>query len=104
MDNSRDNNIFIFRAIGKFLYNKRWDPRKNESRTMGYSELMSFRSKPKFYESHQKIIDSTLMEPPQLALYLHENMLTHFHDINDVADAVETYSTLEGPVDRLDFE
>ena len=71
---------------------------------MEYKELTSQKRKPPFYESHQKIIDSTLMEPPQLALYLHENMLSHFHDIGDVADAVDTYSTLEGPMDRLDFE
>lgn len=52
MDNSRDNSIYIFRAIGKFLYNKRWDIRKREARTMDFKELKSYKRKPAFYESH----------------------------------------------------
>lgn len=60
--------------------------------------------KPRFYENHQKIIDSTLLEPQQLALYLHENMLTHFNDIEDVANCLEVYSEVDGPIHRLDAQ
>lgn len=61
IDSSRDNNIYIFRAIGKFLYNKRLDG-KNEPRTMTFKEL-SRKPKPQFYMDHSKIIQSTMLEP-----------------------------------------
>ena len=32
LDSTKDNNISIFHAIGKFLYNKRYDPTKKEAR------------------------------------------------------------------------
>lgn len=67
MDNSRDNNIYIFRAIGKFLYNKRIINEKEEPRTLNFKEMVQLEkktgSKPRFYDNHQKIIDSTLLEP-----------------------------------------
>ena len=71
---------------------------------MEHKELMSYKRKPPFYENHKKIIDSTLMEPTQMALYLHENMLSHYNDIEDVADCLDVYSTVEGPKDCLDYE
>ena len=100
----KDNNIFIFRAVGKFLYNKRIDPKGKDPRTMDYKELKSYKSKPKFYENHEQIIKSTLMEPNQMSLYLNENMLSHYNDIEDVANVLDVYSSVEGPKDRLDYE
>ena len=32
VDNSRDNNLNIFHALGKLLYNKRIDPKEKEAR------------------------------------------------------------------------
>jgi len=55
-DNSRDNSLSIFHAIGKFLYNKRIDPKTGDKRQMAYKELHSFKTKPKFYENHQKLL------------------------------------------------
>jgi len=45
-------------------------------------------TRPKFYAQHQEILRETLLEPKQVQLYLHENMLKHFGDIGDLADCL----------------
>ena len=91
--------------MGKFLYNKRIDPwDRANPRTMEYRDMKKFKVKPKFYENHEQIIKSTLMEPNQMSLYLYENMLSHFGDIGDVAETLDVYSAVEGPKERIDYE
>lgn len=38
-----------------------------------------------------------------MSLYLHENMLQFYQDIDDVADCMETYSVLDGHMSNLDY-
>ena len=47
-------------------------------------ELLERKKKPKFYEKHAEILANTLLEDHVLSLYLHENMLNHYQDIDDV--------------------
>ena len=43
--------------MGKFLYNKRIDPKaKGEPRQMTAKELLSGKTKPKFYENHKQLL------------------------------------------------
>jgi len=67
----------MFHALGKFLYNKRWDNSIKEGRQMTYKELTNprLKSKPKFYENHKKLLDQSHLEPKTMSMYLHENML-----------------------------
>lgn len=57
---------------------------------MTSDEIMDprYRSKPKFYENHAEILQNTLLEDHVLSLYLHENMLNHYQDIDDVCNCM----------------
>lgn len=50
------------------------------------------KDKPKLYFKHKDILDQTQIESPNLALYMHENMLDFYSEIEDVANCVEVYS------------
>eukprot|EP00356_Strombidium_inclinatum_P012586 CAMPEP_0170487526 /NCGR_PEP_ID=MMETSP0208-20121228/6328_1 /TAXON_ID=197538 /ORGANISM="Strombidium inclinatum, Strain S3" /LENGTH=78 /DNA_ID=CAMNT_0010761843 /DNA_START=129 /DNA_END=365 /DNA_ORIENTATION=+ len=56
VDNSRDNSLSIFHALGKFLYNKRIDPKTKDARQMSFKDMSAFAKKPKFYEDHGKLL------------------------------------------------
>ncbi len=68
---------------------------------MTYSELKKPIKKPKFYENHENILDQTLLEPHNLTLYLHENMLFHFDNIEDVANCLEVYSEMDSSLTKI---
>ena len=73
---------------------------------MTYKELTNprLKAKPKFYENHKNLLQQTLLEPNTMSLYLHENMLQFYQDIGDVADCMETYSTLDGHYASLEYQ
>lgn len=87
----KDYGLTIFRALGKFLYNKRIDPLTNEARAMTYEEL-SQSPKPKFYESHKEILENVQTETHTFSLFLQENMYDFCTDISDIANILDVYS------------
>ena len=89
--------------MGKFLYNKRLDPKTHEPRQMTLKEL-SHKQKPRFYEKHSELIGQSLLEPSVISLYLHENMLNFFNDVEDIANCWSIYSELDGIKSRLQYE
>lgn len=59
--------------------------------------------RPKLYFSHQEVLDTTLLEPSTMTLYLHQNMPTFFGDITDLADCLETFSHQDNQRSHLDY-
>lgn len=72
---------------------------------MTFKELTNPRlhSKPRFYENHNKLLQQSLLEPQAISLYLHENMLQHFDDVEDIANTFEIYSELDGAKARVEY-
>lgn len=73
---------------------------------MTYKEMTSSRlkSKPKFYENHAKLLQQSMLEPTSMSLYLHENMLGFYDNVNDIANCFEVYSALDGGKARVEFQ
>ena len=71
---------------------------------MSSDELLGRRKKPKFYENHAEILANTLLEDHVLSLYLHENMLNHYQEIEDVSDCLNIYSELDGNFSKVENE
>ena len=98
MHTNKDFQLFIFKALGKFLYNKRVDKEK-PGETIAVSKLsekVKKRSKiPWFGASHWEVLDNVTMERPVFTLYLHENMPDFFSSIEEYADTIETFSHQE---------
>ncbi len=82
----------IFHALGKFLYNKRIYNGAKPARLHSSKMMVAPEKKPKLYFKHEEILNSTQIEKPVFSLYLHENMLNFYEDINDIADCLEDYS------------
>jgi hypothetical protein len=75
------------------LYNKRIDPKDPSGNPVQLEfKAMNKEPRPKLYFKHYDILDSTLLEPSTMSLYLHQNMPGFFGDIGDLADCLETYS------------
>ena len=89
LNSFKDNSLSIFHACGKFLYNKR--------------EPIQEGMKPRFKYKHQNILDSTLLEPHVLTFYLHQNMLDHFDDIEDVSNCLQVYSEMDFCMKEMSF-
>jgi hypothetical protein len=96
----------IFHALGKFLYNKRWDNKLKEGRQMTFKEQTrkELKSRPRFYANHAEILRQTLLEDSVLSLYLHENMLNFYGDVQDCANLFEVYSHLDGCLSRVEYQ
>jgi hypothetical protein len=90
--------------MGKFLYNKRWDNKLKEARQMSSKQMRKFKTKPPFYENHGKLLNQSLFEPQTISLYLHENMLTFFDSVEDIANCWDVYSELDAAKAKLDYE
>lgn len=90
-DNGKDFGLSIFHALGKFLYNKRIDPKHKDGwRQMNFEEL-SRKPKPKSYINHQDILNKVQTENTNFTLFLQENMYDFFDDIEDIAKVLEVY-------------
>ena len=69
---------------------------------MTSQELLGRRRKPRFYENHADVLANTLLEDHVLSLYLYENMLNHFQDIDDVSNSLDVYSELDGELAKVE--
>ena len=66
-------------------------------------EMMCKENKPKLYFKHKEILNQVQIEMPSFGLYLHENMLDFFTDINDIADCLDTYSLCDACESRVTY-
>ena len=57
----------------------------------------------KLYFKHQDILNSVQIEKPTFSLYLHENMLSFFTDIDDIANCLDTFSYTDGISSQIQF-
>lgn len=73
---------------------------------MTYKELMNphLKKKPRFYDNHSKLLRQSMLEPQAISLYLHENMLNFFDNVEDIANCWETYSDLDGQRSKLEYQ
>jgi len=80
--------------LGKFLYNKRLlnSSVKANAVSCTYAQMRDPSTRPKFYESHTDVLRQTQMDPQQVQLYLHHNMPDFFGSIEDLAEALDTFS------------
>lgn len=99
---NKDYGLSIFHALGKFLYNKRIDPRTKEPRVMKSTEL-SVVPKPESYINHAQIMSQVQTESKTFSLFLQENMYSFFNDVDDIAKALEVYSTNDAILGRVDY-
>lgn len=88
---NKDYGLSIFHALGKFLYNKRIDPRTKKERVMTSKELR-VSPKPKSYIKHEEVLNKVQTENHIFSLYLQENTYDMFNDIEDLSKVLEVYS------------
>jgi hypothetical protein len=60
-------------------------------------------TRPKLYFKHQDILNQTQLDNTMVALYLHENMLNFFNDIDDIADCLDSYSFTDNVTASLTY-
>jgi hypothetical protein len=72
---------------------------------MTYKEQTSssLKSRPKFYEKHSEVLNKTLLESNVMSLYLHENMLNFYGDVEDIANTFEVYSHLDSSLSKIEY-
>lgn len=88
---NKDYGLSIFHALGKFLYNKRIDPRTKKERIMTSKELLAT-PKPKSYINHEEVLNKVQTENHIFSLYLQENTYDMFNDIEDLSKVLQVYS------------
>lgn len=73
---------------------------------MTYKEQTSssLKSRPKFYCKHSEILNKTLLEANVMSLYLYENMINFYGNINDMANTLEVYSHLDSGLSQIEYQ
>ena len=89
---TKDLQLSIFHALGKFLYNKRVHPKTGKVEQLPYKMMVNPNTRPAKYFKPQEVLDQSMLEPSYFTLYLHQNMPQFFGDIGDLADALDTMS------------
>lgn len=64
---------------------------------------MKKQPRPKLYFKHEDVLDTTLLEPNTMSMYLHQNMPAFFGDIGDLADCLDTFSHQDEQRSRLNY-
>ncbi|KAM4607375.1 cell cycle checkpoint protein RAD17 isoform 1-T2 [Polymixia lowei] len=89
----KDASLFLFRALGKILHCKRENPESTED-----SKLLNLPSHLSEHHRHRLLVDPELvvershMSGEFFNLYLHQNYLDFFSEVEDVARATEYLS------------
>ena len=89
---TKDLQLLIFHALGKFLYNKRVHPKTKEVKQLPYQMLADADRRPKLYYKPSEVIEQSMLEPSLFTLYLHQNVPQFFGDVADLADCLEFMS------------
>lgn len=58
---------------------------------------------PEYYYKHAEIIEQAPCEKSCVSLYLHQNMLSFYNDIGEVADCLEIYSDCDNVQSQMTF-
>lgn len=104
MDTSKDFSLSIFHALGKFLYNKRINPKTGKPEQMDPKYMKNPSKRPKLYFDIQEVIfQQSMLEPNTFTLYLHQNLPGFFGDICDLADCLETFSHQDNVESQLTY-
>lgn len=85
----RDTPLFLFRALGKILYCKRESVK--EDRASRPNELHHF-ARGRLLIDPEDIIEKTHVQYDTFNLYLHQNFLGFYNNIDDVANASKYFS------------
>lgn len=85
----RDLALFLFRALGKILYCKR-DPTSSDANLLP-SHLSHF-ARNHLTFSPEEVLDRIHLSSDMFNLYLHQNYLEFFSDVDDVVKASENFS------------
>lgn len=85
----RDTALFLFRALGKILYCKR-DPGLSDVDLLPFH--LSHYARNQLLFSPEDVLDRTHLSSEVFNLYLHQNYLEFFDDIDDVVNISENFS------------
>ena len=100
---TKDLQISIFHALGKFLYNKRIHPQTKEIKQLPYKMMQKEDKRPALYYSPADVLQQSQLEPSLFTLYLHQNMPGFFGDIADMADSLDMMSQQDSVVSQLSY-
>jgi len=82
----------LFHALGKFLYNKRINPKTKQVEHMTPKDMLNSKKRPKTYFIPDEVIQQSMVSAGTFGLYLYQNMSNFYGDIGDLADCLEIYS------------
>ena len=91
MKEADDKFFNFFHMLGKFLYNKRIDPRTGDVRAMNKKELLQ-KPTPELYFNPTDLINQLPCTNQMFNEYLIENSHNHFIDLKEFAIALDTFS------------
>jgi len=100
---TKDLQLSIFHALGKFLYNKRVHPKTRKVEQLPYKLMQSPTKRPDKYFKPQEVMEQSMLEPSLFTLYLHQNMPQFYADIGDMADALEYMSHQDSVTSQLSY-
>ncbi|CAG9314444.1 RAD17 [Blepharisma stoltei] len=80
----------FFHSLGKFMYNKRIDF-AGQSKCMTYAELWDREHRPKLSFDPDDVINHSPCDPSIFWLYLMENCICFYEDIDDLAECYESF-------------
>ncbi|KAL5487126.1 hypothetical protein EMCRGX_G019692 [Ephydatia muelleri] len=82
----RDNSLYLFRALGKILYCKRED---SVSCSDTLPPHLSRHNRAPLLVNPEEVVEQTQVSPELFVLYLHQNYVDFFEDIDDLVQCVE---------------
>ncbi|XP_071840291.1 cell cycle checkpoint protein RAD17-like isoform X2 [Apostichopus japonicus] len=85
----KDTSLFLFRALGKILYCKR-EPKSESDPQLPFH--LAHEERDKLIISPESIVERTHMTSENFTLYLHQNYLEFFDEIDDVAAVAQRFS------------
>lgn len=88
----KDTSLFLFRAIGKILYCKR--ELKHASDAVLPSHL-SHHERDRLIINPEEVVERTHMTSENFTLYLHQNYLEFFDDIDDCMEVADHFSVAD---------
>lgn len=65
--------------------------------------MMKRKNKPKLYFNHKDILNQIQLEPSNFCLYLQQNMIDFFADIDDLANTLDTFSLTDNLESRVPY-
>ncbi|KAI8815552.1 Rad17 cell cycle checkpoint protein-domain-containing protein [Fimicolochytrium jonesii] len=93
---TREVNLAIFHSLGKILYSKRTDGQfVNDTSSAQVSDLPPFLAqhrRPPLENNPENVIAASNLDAESFALFLHQNCLHFFADVDEVANAADYMS------------